>query len=165
MSTTIGSSNHSAAYKPQVAASGNSGVSSQQRLGNLFQQIDKAGTGRITKEQFDQSFDNLALPASVKEMGKEAVFKKLDATGLGTVSKQDFIQGMESLMNQKVSAQTKDASKETSKQTPKEAAAETKPSLLAPKTAEKPIEAQLAAIDKLPAADGFAVGYYINTTA
>ena len=161
MSTTIGSSNHSAAYKPQVAASANSGVSPQQRLSNLFQQIDKAGTGRITKEQFEQAFSNLALPTSVKEMGKETVYKKLDANGTGTITKQDFIQKMESLMNQKVSSQAKDSSKETSREAPPE----TKPSLLTPKAPESPIEAQIAATDKPPAADGWAVGYIINTTA
>jgi hypothetical protein len=161
MSTTIGSSNHSAAYKPQVAASGNSGVSPQQRLGNLFQQIDKAGTGRITKEQFDLSFNSLALPASVKEMGKEAVYKKLDTTGFGTVTKQDFINGMESLMNQKVSSQSKESSKESSK----EIAVETKPTLLTPKTAESPIDAQIAASDKPPSAEGKGLGFIINTTA
>lgn len=162
MSTTIGSSNHSAAYKPQVAASGNSGVSPQQRLGNLFQQIDKAGTGRISREQFDQAFNNLALPSSVKEMGKEAVFKKLDANGTGTVTKQDFIQGMESLMNQKVSSQAKESSKEATKQSAKETSVETKPGLLAPKTPESPIEAQIAANEK---PEGWALGYIINTTA
>jgi len=165
MSTSIGSSNHSAAYKPQVAASGNSGVSPQQRLGNLFQQIDKAGKGRITKDQFDQAFNNLALPTSVKEMGKEAVFKKLDATGTGAITKQDFVKGIESLMNQKVSSQAKDSSKDASKESAKEASVEAKPSLLTPKAAESPIEAQMAANDKPPTADGWSVGYIINTTA
>ena len=165
MSSTIGSSNHSAAYKPQVAASGNSGVSSQQRLGNLFQQIDKAGTGRITKEQFDQAFNNLALPTSVKGMGKEALYKKLDANGTGIITKQDFIQGIETLMNQKVSSQAKELSKDVSKESSKEASAEAKPSLLTPKAPESPLEAQIAANDKPPATDGWAVGYIINTTA
>jgi hypothetical protein len=101
MSTSIGTSNNSATYKPQVNGVGIAQASNTQKLGNLFQQMDTSGSGRISKAQFDQSFSNLSLPISVKEMGKDAVFAKLDPNGTGTVTKQEFIQGMEPLMSQK----------------------------------------------------------------
>lgn len=101
MSTSIGTSNHSAAYKPRVASASNLPASSQLKLSNLFQQIDTAGTGRITKAQFEQAFNKLNLPAPVKEMGHEAVLSKLDPSGAGVITKPEFIKRMEPLMNLK----------------------------------------------------------------
>jgi len=149
MSTTIGTSNSSATYKPQVSSAGSSTVSTQQRLGNLFQQIDTAGSGQITKAQFDQAFNNLSLPVSIKEMGKEAVYTKIDPNETGVVTKQEFIRGLEPYMNQKAS---------------KGASIEAKP---APNTKEpeKSIASQNLPGDKSPTADGWAMGYIINTTA
>ena len=152
MSTTIGTSNNSATYKPQVSSAGNSTVSPQQRLGNLFQQIDTAGTGHITKAQFDQAFNSLSLPVSIKEMGKEAAYKKIDSNETGTVTKQEFIRGLEPYMNQKASAPNKSATTEA------KPAANTK-------EPEKTITSQSQPDDKSPTADGRAVGNIINTTA
>jgi hypothetical protein len=90
-----------AASMPKVASSSSPTVSPQQKISNLFQQIDSNGTGRITKAQFEQAFSKLNLPASVKGIGLEAAFSKLDPSGTGVVSKKDFIQGMQSLMAQK----------------------------------------------------------------
>ena len=101
MSTTNGISNMRAASIPKVAPVASPGVTSQQKISNLFQQIDSSGTGRITKAQFEQAFSKLNLPASVKGLGLEAAFSKLDPSGTGVVSKKDFIAGMESLMKQK----------------------------------------------------------------
>jgi hypothetical protein len=152
MSTAIGTSNNSASYKPQVNPAGVAQAANTQRLGNLFQLIDTAGTGRITKAQFDQSFSNLSLPISVKEMGKEAVFGKLDPNGKGVVTKQEFIKGMEPLMTQKDASSVKKSPVE-SKPNPQ------------PKEPENPLAAKLESGDKLPTVDVRGVGYIINTTA
>jgi hypothetical protein len=112
MSTTSGITNMRAASMPKVVSGGSSPVSAQQKISNMFNQIDSTGTGRITKEQFEQAFNKLNLPASVKGMGLEAAFSKLDPSGSGVVSKQDFIKGMESLMAKVGSAQHKEAAHE-----------------------------------------------------
>jgi hypothetical protein len=152
MSTTIGSSSNSATYKPQVNAVGVAQTTNTLRLGNLFQQIDTSGSGRITKAQFDQSFGNLGLPISVKEMGKDIVFEKLDPNGKGTVSKQEFIKGMEPLMAQKDSA------------TVKKPPVETKPSpVVVPP--ESPVAEKNQPSDLTPTADVKGVGHIINITA
>ena len=142
MSTSIGSSNHSAAYKPQVSSSGGSQTSPQQRLSNLFQQIDTAGTGRITKAQFEQAFSKLSLPTSGKEMGHEVVLSKLDPNGTGIITKPEFIQRMEPLINQKISSTKKPAS-----------AAEPEPPP-APPTHGDPSE--------MSPLDGFVIGHIID---
>lgn len=110
MSTTSGISNMRAASMPKVVAGGASSVSSQQKISNLFQQIDSSGNGRITKEQFEQAFNKLNLPASVKDVGPEAAFSKLDPKGSGVVTKQDFIHGMATLMSHKNTQLHKDTS-------------------------------------------------------
>jgi Ca2+-binding EF-hand superfamily protein len=109
MATTIGTSNHRAAYKPQVSLSGNSQLSSQQRLNNLFQQIDTTGKGHITKAQFEQAFNKLSLPAAVKDLGPEVVLNKLDPNGAGIITKPEFMQRMEPLMNQKAAPAKEEA--------------------------------------------------------
>jgi len=109
MSTTIGTSSHSAAYKPQVELSGNAPTTTLQKLNNLFQQIDTAGKGHITKAQFEQSFSKLSLPVSVKDMGQDGVLKKLDPNGTGIITKSDFIQRMAPLINQKVAPAKEDS--------------------------------------------------------
>ncbi len=109
MSTTIGTANHSAAFKSQVELSGNSPTSTLQKLNNLYQQIDTTGKGQITKVQFEQSFNKLSLPASVKDMGQEGVLKKLDPNGTGVITKPEFIQRMAPLINQKVAPAKEDS--------------------------------------------------------
>jgi hypothetical protein len=152
MSTAIGTSNNSATYKPQVNTAGVAQASNAHRLGNLFQLIDTAGTGRISKSQFDQSFSNLSLPISIKEMGKDAVFGKLDPNGNGVVSKQEFIKGLEPLMIQK------DAS--SLRKTP----VETKPTTQ-PKEPVNPLVAKLQSGETLPEVNIRGAGFIINTTA
>jgi hypothetical protein len=108
MSTTSGISNMRAASLPKVAPVSNS-ISPQQKISNLFQKIDSSGTGRITKAQFEQAFNTLNLPESVKGIGHEAAFSKLDPNGTGVVSKQEFIRGMETLMSPRTHAVRKDS--------------------------------------------------------
>lgn len=101
MSSTSGISNMRAASLPKVSSGPSPALSPQQKISNLFQQIDTSGTGRITKAQFEQAFNKLNMPVSVKGIGEEAAFSKLDPSGTGVVSKKDFIAGMESLITQK----------------------------------------------------------------
>ena len=100
MSTVSGISNMREAAVPPAKSGVSKPVSPQQKIANLFQQIDTAGTGRITKVQFEQAFSKLNPPEAVKAMGANAAFSKLDPTGSGSVSKQDFIKGMESIVAQ-----------------------------------------------------------------
>jgi hypothetical protein len=93
---------------PKVAPTGDSN-SSQQKISNLFQKIDSSGIGRITKAQFEQAFNSLNLPESVKGIGLDAAFSKLDPRGTGVVSRQEFIRGMESLMAQRNNQVRKDS--------------------------------------------------------
>ncbi len=152
MSTTIGTSNNSATYKPQVNAVGVAQTSNTQRLGNLFQQIDTSGSGQITRAQFNNAFSDLSLPISIKEMGKDAVFGKLDPNGTGTVTKQEFIKGMEPLMTQKDSS--------TAKKSP----VENKPAPSV-KDPEAPAAPKSQSEDGSPTAEIRGIGYIINTTA
>ena len=71
-----------------------------QKMANLFQQIDTSGSGTITKAQFEQAFQTMNPPGSIKSLGADAVFSKLDPNGTGSVSKQDFVNGMSSMMLQ-----------------------------------------------------------------
>ena len=113
MSTAGGISNMRAASIPKVTSGQGGSATPQQKINNLFQQIDSSGTGRITKAQFEQAFNKLSLPASIKGIGQEAVFSKLDPSGSGVVSKQSFIRGMQALMTQKSAAVHKENSPET----------------------------------------------------
>jgi len=107
MSTTSGISNMRAASLPKVASTQGTQISPQQKLNNLYHQIDSSGSGRITKVQFELAFNKLSLPASIKGIGQDAAFSKLDPSGTGIVSKQDFIRGMQALMAQKPAPEIK----------------------------------------------------------
>jgi hypothetical protein len=152
MSTTVDTSKNSAAYKPQVASGGTSLASRQQKLNNMFQQIDTPGTGRITKTQFEQSFNKLSIPASVKELGSEAVFNKLDPSNTGAVTKQDFVHGMDLLMTRKDSSSSKEPQIEA-KPTP------------APKAPVITTVTQNSPSDAPPTTEGRTIGNIINVTA
>lgn len=100
MSSIGGVSSMRDASLPQVKAAGPGSkppVSPQQKMANLFQQIDTTNSGRITKAQFEQAFNKGVLPPAVKAAGVDAAFSKLDPSGSGSVSKQDFIKGMEAM--------------------------------------------------------------------
>lgn len=100
MSTVSGVSSMREAAMPQVKSGASKPASPQQKLSSLFQQIDTAGKGSITKAQFEQAFNKLNTPPAVKAIGADAAFSKLDPKGTGSVSKQDFIKGMEAIMTQ-----------------------------------------------------------------
>lgn len=75
-------------------------MSPDQRMSNLFSQIDTSGSGTITEAQFDKAFQSMRPPGSVKAAGADAIWKQLDPNGAGSVSKQDFVSGMTSAMKQ-----------------------------------------------------------------
>lgn len=156
MSTVSGVSNMREAAMPQ-AKPASKPISPQQKITNLFQQIDTAGTGRITKAQFEQAFTKINPPPAIKAMGVEAAFSKLDPSGTGSVTKQDFIKGMESLMAQ---AQAKEVAAKT--------AAAPAPNAQVSSAAPNPPKAMLPAPAPaaMPApAPGGAIGNTINISA
>lgn len=153
MSTISGISNMREATMPQAKPAASKPVSPEQKLANMFQQIDTAGKGSITKAQFQEAFNKLNPPEAVKAMGADAAFSKLDTKGLGVVTKQDFVKGMESILAQ---AKNKDVSVKTT-------------SAPAAKAAPAPAQAQAAPMPApsappAPAAHG-PVGNTINVTA
>lgn len=98
MATIGGISGMGAAMKPQAMSGASMRMPPQQKMNNLFQAIDTAGTGSITKEQFKRAFNLMNPPAAFKAMGSDAVFAKLDPNNTGKVSKSDFIAGMKTMM-------------------------------------------------------------------
>ncbi len=72
----------------------------QQKMTNLFNQIDSNGAGSITEAQFAQAFETMKPPAVFKAAGQGAVWNYLDPTQTGQVSKQAFVNGMKQLMVQ-----------------------------------------------------------------
>jgi hypothetical protein len=132
-------------------------------IASLYRQIDSAGTGSITRSQFQQAFANTAPPAAIKAIGVEAAFKKLDPQGTGVVTRQDFIKGMSSLMAA----------------APKEAPAVNKPAVVnnASATEAKPVTSSATApnppaspvpsvaVGMTPAANGSMIGGNINIKA
>jgi len=84
----------------QIWSGASAPMSPDQKMTNLFDQIDTSGSGSISQSQFDQAFQQLNPPASFQAAGADAVWSKLDPTGSGTVSKQDFVKGMTEMMKQ-----------------------------------------------------------------
>jgi Ca2+-binding EF-hand superfamily protein len=74
------------------------GAPPQQKMSNLFDAIDKAGTGSINQAQFSQAFQAMKPPAVFQAQGADAIFKALDPAGSGSVSKADFVATMTGLM-------------------------------------------------------------------
>lgn len=95
--STISSVN---ATMPRVMSGASSRMSPNQKMTNLFQQIDANNSGSITPAQFTQAFQNLNPPVAFKNMGHEAILSKLDPNGSNSISKQDFVAGMTKLMEQ-----------------------------------------------------------------
>lgn len=83
---------------PQAMSGASMRMPPQQKMSTLFQQIDTAGTGSITKSQFENAFNNMNPPAAFKAIGLDSVWAKLDPSGSGQASKQDFIAAMKTMM-------------------------------------------------------------------
>jgi len=83
---------------PVVMSGASASMPPQQKMTNLYNQIDASGAGSIDKSQLQQAFDTLSPPAVFKNAGVDAVYSQLDPNGTGSVSKADFVSGMKSLM-------------------------------------------------------------------
>jgi Ca2+-binding EF-hand superfamily protein len=70
----------------------------QQKMSNLFDSTDTAGSGTITQAQFAQAFQTQNPPAVFQKQGADGTWAALDPSGSGTVSKQDFVSTMSKLM-------------------------------------------------------------------
>ncbi|HTH16513.1 MAG TPA: EF-hand domain-containing protein [Magnetospirillum sp.] len=70
----------------------------QQKMSNLFDNIDSSGSGSISQAQFDQAFQNMNPPAGIKAQGADAIWSQLDPSGTGSVSKSDFVSTMKNVM-------------------------------------------------------------------
>lgn len=70
----------------------------QQKMTNLYNQIDTSGSGSITKAQFQQAFNTLNPPTAFKNAGFDAVYSQLDPNGTGSVSQADFVTAMKGMM-------------------------------------------------------------------
>jgi Ca2+-binding EF-hand superfamily protein len=83
---------------PMIMSGASMRMPPQQKMTNLYNMIDTAGTGSISKSQFQTAFQTLNPPAPFKRAGVDAVFAQLDPNNTGSVSKADFIAGMQRLM-------------------------------------------------------------------
>ena len=72
----------------------------QQKMSNLYSQIDTTGAGSVSQSQFNQAFQTMNPPAAFKAAGSTAVWNALDPSGTGQVSQQNFVNGMKNLMVQ-----------------------------------------------------------------
>ena len=81
-----------------VVSGASTGAPPQQKMSNLFDSIDTAGSGSITQAQFEQAFQTRNPPAVFQKQGADAIWAALDPSGSGTVSKQDFVSTMSKLM-------------------------------------------------------------------
>jgi Ca2+-binding EF-hand superfamily protein len=98
MSITISGLGNAGAYGTVSGASMR--MSPQQKMTNLYSQIDTGGSGTITQSQFNHAFQTMNPPAPFKAAGASAVWGALDPSGTGQVSQQNFINGMKDLMVQ-----------------------------------------------------------------
>ena len=89
-----------AASAPSITSGASPAMSPNQKMGNLFDQIDSSGTGSITQNQLQQALTTQNPPAAFKALGADAIFSQLDFTGTGSVSKQGFISGMANVRDQ-----------------------------------------------------------------
>ena len=87
--------------RPNVVsgASGRQTSSMKQRLSNVFDSIDKGGSGTISKAHFTDAFQSLSMPPSVKKQGADAVYNQLDPNGAGSINKDDFIAGVKKMIS------------------------------------------------------------------
>lgn len=85
---------------PQAMTGASMRMPPSQKMSNLFQQIDTANTGSISKAQFNQAFSSMNPPKGFQQVGADGVWSKLDPNNTGSVSKQDFVNTMKEMMHQ-----------------------------------------------------------------
>lgn len=83
---------------PMIMSGASPAMPPQQKMTNLYNRIDTAGAGSISKPQLEEAFRTLKPPAVFQKAGVDSIFGALDPSGSGSVSKADFISGMKSLM-------------------------------------------------------------------
>ncbi len=85
---------------PSVVSGASMRASPQEKMTNLYNQIDTSGGGSISQAQFAQAFQTMNPPSAFQRAGADAVWSQLDPSGSGQVSQQGFVSGMKSLMVQ-----------------------------------------------------------------
>ena len=83
---------------PSTVSGASSRMPPQQKMTNLYNQIDTSGSGAISQSQFNQAFQSSTTPAAFQSAGASSVWNSLDPNGTGQVSQQDFVSGMKSMM-------------------------------------------------------------------
>ena len=86
------------AAQPPVTSGASLRQPPTQKMSNLFDRIDNAGSGDVSRAQFDQAFKTMNPPKPFKDQGADAIWKQLDPGGSGSVSRQDFVDKMKGLM-------------------------------------------------------------------
>jgi hypothetical protein len=99
MSMTVAGAN-GASGSSQVWSGASMRKPMDQKMSDLFSQIDSTGSGSITKSQFEQAFQSTSAPSAFKSAGADAVWAKLDPSSSGTVTKQQFTDGMQAARSQ-----------------------------------------------------------------
>ena len=100
MSTIASLASTYAASAPSVTSEASPVSSPNQKMGNLFDQIDSSGSGSITKGQLEQAFTTQNPPSAFQTLGADSLYSQLDPSGTGSVSKQDFVSGMADVREQ-----------------------------------------------------------------
>lgn len=88
------------AAAPAIMSGASASMPPQQKMTNLFDQIDQSQSGTITRSQFSQAFQTMNPPKVFQQAGQDAVWGRLDPNGSGQVSQQDFVGAMKSLMSE-----------------------------------------------------------------
>jgi Ca2+-binding EF-hand superfamily protein len=70
----------------------------QQKMSNLFDNIDTDKSGSINKSELAGAFKSQNPPKVFQNAGVDTVWSALDPNNTGNVSKADFVTGMKSLM-------------------------------------------------------------------
>jgi hypothetical protein len=95
---TMNVANIAAPATPMMVSGASMQAPPQQKMTNLYNRIDTAGTGIITQAQFNQTFQTMNPPAAFQAAGANAVWSQLDPGGSGQVTQQDFVTRKKSLM-------------------------------------------------------------------
>ena len=84
----------------QAVTGASPGMSPQQKMTNLYNNIDTNHSGSISQAQFNQAFATQNPPNVFKAAGAEAVWSGLKSDATGQVSRNDFVNGMKNMMVQ-----------------------------------------------------------------
>jgi len=97
MSFSIGSI--SAAHSTSAMSGASTSMAPSPKMAALFDRIDSAGQGSISKSQLEGAFGTQNPPGVFKALGADALYSQLDPAGTGSVSKQQFVTRMTGLMS------------------------------------------------------------------